>query len=170
MKIKSNSKLITEEQMIKLIELLPKKYQTPKRKLRIQVFGNSIHQRAYELLKFIIWNSKYAGATFFHSDNRSWYFIHIYPYRLNNEFKKLKIVEALYHELRHVYQLDCMTNWYWKQNHIHENVSKRNCLTYSKQPLEMDADRFARVYMNRLHDEINQILDIEKSWQMYHKL
>lgn len=93
--------------------------------------------------------------------------INIHQYNFNHLPKKesqLYIIFTLFHELRHVYQMEYKPDKYFEgtKNYISNNSG------YHNQWLERDANSFASRMMNRNSEKINEILNIDEKWYCIH--
>lgn len=153
MEIINYSDKITYREIIKCISLLPKKYQDLD--CKIIVYQNKLKPIIKYLLEldfvfaFYILTNKILGVQ--RSFKKE---IFIYPFKQN----KLQIIHTLFHEIRHAYQ-DKYKNYLFKtQGYCY--IGEK----HDEHPIEIDANKFARIVMNMKNKEISKILYVDDDW------
>lgn len=163
-KIKSRSKLVTKKQFKGIIGLLHPDY----RRLgtKVVVFGSKLSAYMRCLNPFLSYSfSTYelaGNGEFSTHDN----YISIFEFKYRQidvctDMKKLYMVDAFLHELRHAWQMHHKPT---KFNRDVNNYKDCNQLGYQNQWIERDARQFSVRMMNRHKDKINEVLGIEIDW------
>lgn len=170
--IKNKSKLISKQEIHEVVSILNQRYQ----EFDLPIF---IHGSRFGILLHALRtkekNSKQAlfmGMREKIGGYQSPKEIVIFSNTYKNEAKeyvqktqkgifKLFVVETIFHELRHVYQMRHMKRKYDKAS---EDYRETNEEGYHSQWIERDACGFAQRMMNNNKKEINRILDISFEW------
>lgn len=161
--IKSKDKNITNEQIQKCINLLPNKY----RNLDIEIIFIS---NKWQSLKYIYLKEFYHNIPETFSGlirgTSCIYYNRIFMYTCNfyfnedylKEVEKLRLINSLYHEIRHQWQRQKMKREFKRYN---LNNEYKNKVSYKKQWHEIDANNFASHFSLKFSNQIAKILDIK---------
>lgn len=170
----NDPKYISKKELINCLSLLDQKYHNLG--LKIIFYKNSSHLLLSSLinkenkfifyLKTVILGSIYASYRI--SDNT----IRIYGYKrkaiYEDNYLKLRLLFDILHEIRHAYQRYYAPQKF-KKDITHYLSSEQK--GYSKQWVEKDANRFAKVMLYVYKQQIANILNIEKvNWEFLYNI
>lgn len=163
--LNNKSKLITNEEIEDVIKLLHADYQ--KLNISIDIHGSRFHTLQNWMsptnsknMRRVLTEGIKKKAGGFQRGREVVIFSYIYKQKIKIKGFKLLVIQALIHEIRHVYQMEYMKKKYDK---AHENYISSG-EGYSTQWIERDANSFSQRMMNKNKEQINEILNIDFDW------
>lgn len=168
--LNNRSKLISDEEIEGILELLHSDYRTLN--ISIDIHGSRFHTikkwlnptNSLERQQVLIegFKRKIGG---FQSGKEIVLFAYLYKYKLRRNYReeyfKLLLIQALLHEIRHAYQMVYMKKKYKKAAKEYINAGHAG---YGSQWIERDANSFMQRVMNNNKEKINEILGIDFEW------
>jgi hypothetical protein len=147
------------------LELLKDKYK--KYPLRIRFYNNKFSVRLSHHVDFEFTDHDYknilkdnVGASYNKFSEKISVFTFEYK---NRQYKKLEILFAILHEIRHNYQSIKAHKKWMKDDVCYISAGYEG---YDKQWIERDANRFTKAFMRVHHSKISEILNVKDDWKV----